>query len=42
MDLGGFGIGDCDMGGNGFKVFYGECGILIFLDVFVCVLGIFY
>lgn len=41
-DLGGFGIGDRDMGGNGLKVFYGDRGTLTFLDAPVRVLGTFY
>lgn len=41
-DLGGFGIGDRDMGGNGLKVFYGERGTLTFLDAPVRMLGTFY
>lgn len=40
--LGGLGIIDRDMGGNGLKVFSGQQGALTFLDAPVRVLGTFY
>lgn len=40
--LGGPGIADRDVGGNGLKVFYGHRGTLTFLDAPVRVLGTYY